>query len=225
MLEKMDFPEPVISVAIEPKTKADQEKMGLALQRLAEEDPVVPRRAPTRRPARPSSPAWASCTSKSSSTACCASSRSRPTSASRRSPTARRSAPSVEQEGKFVRQTGGRGQYGHVWLKIEPREEGKGYEFVNGIVGGTDPARVHPGRRQGIQEALNGVIAGYPVVDVKVTIFDGSFHEVDSNEIAFKIAGSWRSRKAAQGEARAARADHEGRGRHAGNIKATSWAT
>jgi elongation factor G len=97
----------------------------------------------------------------------------------------------VEQEGKFVRQSGGRGQYGHVWLKIEPQESGKGYEFVNAIVGGVVPREYIPAVDKGIQEQLqNGVIAGYPVVDVKVTLFDGSYHDVDSNEMAFKIAGS-----------------------------------
>jgi elongation factor G len=97
----------------------------------------------------------------------------------------------VESEGKFVRQSGGRGQYGHVWLKIEPHELGKGYEFVNGIVGGTVPREYIPAVDKGIKEAVEtGVIAGYPVVDVKVTLFDGSYHDVDSNEMAFKIAGS-----------------------------------
>jgi elongation factor G len=98
---------------------------------------------------------------------------------------------SVEAEGKFVRQSGGRGQYGHVWLKIEPQEPGKGYNFVNGIVGGAVPREFIPAVDKGVQEAVQtGVIAGYPIVDVKVTIFDGSFHDVDSNEMAFKIAGS-----------------------------------
>ena len=98
---------------------------------------------------------------------------------------------SVEQEGKFVRQSGGRGQYGHVWLKIEPKESGTGYEFVNGIVGGVVPKEYIPAVDKGIQEAIEGgVIAGYPIVDVKVTIIDGSYHDVDSNEMAFKIAGS-----------------------------------
>jgi len=97
----------------------------------------------------------------------------------------------VEQEGKFVRQSGGRGQYGHVWLKIEPQPEGGGYEFVNGIVGGSVPREYIPAVDKGVKEALEGgVIAGYPVVDIKVTIFDGSYHDVDSNEMAFKIAGS-----------------------------------
>ena len=97
----------------------------------------------------------------------------------------------VESEGKFIRQTGGRGQYGHVWLKLEPLPQGKGYEFVNGIVGGSVPREYIPAVDKGIQEAVQtGVIAGYPIVDVKVTIFDGSYHDVDSNEMAFKIAGS-----------------------------------
>jgi elongation factor G len=97
----------------------------------------------------------------------------------------------VESEGKFVRQSGGRGQYGHVWLKLEPNEQGKGYEFVNGIVGGSVPREFIPAVDKGIKEAVDtGVIAGYPIVDVKVTIFDGSYHDVDSNEMAFKIAGS-----------------------------------
>ena len=98
---------------------------------------------------------------------------------------------SVEQEGKYVRQSGGRGQYGHVWIKIEPQEAGKGYEFENAIVGGVIPSEYIPAVDKGIQEQMqNGVIAGYPVVDVKVTLFDGSYHDVDSNEMAFKIAGS-----------------------------------
>jgi elongation factor G len=97
----------------------------------------------------------------------------------------------VESEGKFVRQSGGRGQYGHCWLKIEPNTQGAGYEFVNGVVGGAIPREFIPAIDKGIQEAVNtGVIAGYPVVDVKVTVFDGSYHDVDSNEMAFKIAGS-----------------------------------
>jgi elongation factor G len=97
----------------------------------------------------------------------------------------------VEIEGKFVRQSGGRGQYGHVWLKLEPRESGEGYEFVNNIVGGVVPREYIPAVDKGIQEAMgNGVIAGYPVVDLKATLFDGSYHDVDSNEMAFKIAGS-----------------------------------
>ena len=189
-LEKMDFPEPVISVALEPKTKADQEKMGVALNKLAQEDPsfrvhtdeesgqtiisgmgelhleiIVDR---MRREFKVESNVG------------------KPQVAYRE--TVRMA---VEQEGKFVRQTGGRGQYGHVWIKLEPAQSATGYEFVNGIVGGVIPREYVPAVDKGIQEQVkNGVLAGYPVVDIKVTLFDGSFHEVDSSEIAFKIAGS-----------------------------------
>ena len=190
ILEKMEFPEPVISVAVEPKTKVDQEKMGLALQRLAKEDPSFrvhtdPESGQTiiegmgelhleiivdrmKREFKVEANVG------------------KPQVAYRE--TIRRT---VESEGKFVRQSGGRGQYGHVWLKIEPLPPGKGYEFVNGIVGGAVPREFIPAVDKGIQEAVQtGVIAGYPIVDVKVTIFDGSYHDVDSNEMAFKIAGS-----------------------------------
>jgi len=189
-LERMEFPEPVISVAVEPKTKSDQEKMGMALSRLAQEDPsfrvhtdeesgqtiisgmgelhleiIVDR---MKREFKVEANVGA------------------PQVAYRE--TIRTSA---EAEGRFVRQSGGRGQFGHVWLKIEPQEAGKGYEFVNAIVGGVVPKEYIPAVDKGIQEAMKGgVIAGYPVVDVKVTLYDGSYHEVDSNENAFKIAGS-----------------------------------
>ena len=190
ILEKMEFPEPVISVAVEPKTKVDQEKMGLALQRLAKEDPSFrvhtdPESGQTiiegmgelhleiivdrmKREFKVEANVG------------------KPQVAYRE--TLRNT---VESEGKFIRQTGGRGQYGHVWLKLEPLPPGKGYEFVNGIVGGTVPREFIPAVDKGIQEAVQtGVIAGYPIVDVKVTLFDGSYHDVDSNEMAFKIAGS-----------------------------------
>jgi elongation factor G len=189
ILERMEFPEPVISVAVEPKTKSDQERMGLALQRLAQEDPsfrvhtdeesgqtiisgmgelhleiIVDR---MKREFKVDASVGA------------------PQVAYRE--TVRKL---VEQEGKFVRQSGGRGQYGHVWLRIEPKEDG-GYEFVNGIVGGVVPKEYIPAVDKGIQEQLkNGILAGYPVVDVKVTLIDGSYHDVDSSEMAFKIAGS-----------------------------------
>jgi elongation factor G len=190
ILEKMEFPEPVISVAVEPRTKVDQEKMGLALQRLAKEDPsfrvhtdpesgqtiisgmgelhleiIVDRmKREFKVEANVGKPQVAYRETLRST---------------------------VESEGKFVRQSGGRGQYGHVWLKLEPLPPGKGYEFVNGIVGGVVPREFIPAVDKGIQEAVQtGVIAGYPIVDVKVTIFDGSYHDVDSNEMAFKIAGS-----------------------------------
>jgi elongation factor G len=190
ILEKMEFPEPVISVAVEPKTKVDQEKMGLALQRLAKEDPSFrvhtdPESGQTiiegmgelhleiivdrmKREFKVEANVG------------------KPQVAYRETLRA-----TVESEGKFIRQSGGRGQYGHVWLKIEPLPAGKGYEFVNGIVGGAVPREFIPAVDKGIQEAVQtGVIAGYPIVDVKVTIFDGSYHDVDSNEMAFKIAGS-----------------------------------
>jgi elongation factor G len=190
ILEKMDFPEPVISVAVEPKTKVDQEKMGLALQRLAKEDPSF----------RVHTDAESGQTiiegmgelhleiivDRMKREFKVEANVGKPQVAYRETLRA-----TVESEGKFIRQTGGRGQYGHVWLKLEPLPQGKGYEFVNGIVGGSVPREYIPAVDKGIQEAVQtGVIAGYPIVDVKVTIFDGSYHDVDSNEMAFKIAGS-----------------------------------
>ncbi|MDD2814932.1 MAG: elongation factor G [Thiotrichaceae bacterium] len=189
-LERMEFPEPVISVAVEPKTKADQEKMGIALSKLAAEDPSFRVRTDE----------------ESGQTIISGMGELHLEIIVDRmkrefNVEANVGAPQVayretirimvEQEGKFVRQSGGRGQYGHVWLRIEPQEAGKGYEFVNAIVGGVVPKEYIPAVDKGIQEQLkNGVIAGYPVVDVKVTLFDGSYHDVDSNEMAFKIAGS-----------------------------------
>ncbi len=190
ILEKMIFPEPVISVAVEPKTKMDQDKMGVALQKLVKEDPsfrvhtdpesgqtiisgmgelyleiIVDRmKREFHVDANVGKPQVAY----------------RETIRS-----------TVDSEGKFIRQSGGRGQYGHVWLKLEPLAAGKGYEFVNGIVGGAIPREFIPSVDKGIQEAVQtGVIAGYPIVDIRVTLFDGSYHDVDSNELAFKIAGS-----------------------------------
>ncbi|GAA5103402.1 elongation factor G [Wohlfahrtiimonas larvae] len=189
-LERMEFPEPVISVAIEPKTKGDQEKMGLALSRLAQEDPSF----------RVSTDHESGQTiiggmgelhleviverlKREFAVECNVGA---PQVAYRET-----IKKSIEQEGKFVRQSGGRGQFGHVWLRIEPRESGEGYEFVNQIVGGVVPKEYIPAVDKGVQEQMeNGVLAGFPVVDVKVTLFDGSYHEVDSNEMAFKIAGS-----------------------------------
>ena len=190
LLEKMEFPEPVISVAVEPKTKADQEKMGVALSKLAKEDPsfrvhtdeesgqtiisgmgelhldiIVDR---MKREFRVEANVG------------------KPQVAYRE--TIRKT---VEQEGKFVRQSGGRGQYGHVYLRIEPKEPGTGYEFENGIVGGVVPKEYIPAVDKGVKEQMeNGVVAGYPLVDCKVTLYDGSYHDVDSSEMAFKIAGS-----------------------------------
>jgi elongation factor G len=190
VLERMEFPEPVISIAVEPKTKADQEKMGVALQKLAQEDPSFRVRTDEesgqtiisgmgelhleiivdrmRREFKVET------------------NTGRPEVAYRET-----IRTSVEQEGKYIRQTGGRGQYGHVWIRVEPQPAGKGYEFVNAIVGGVIPREYIPAVDKGIQEQVqNGVVAGYPVVDVKVTLFDGSYHDVDSSEVAFKIAGS-----------------------------------
>jgi elongation factor G len=190
VLERMEFPEPVISVAVEPKSKADQEKMGIALSKLAQEDPsfrvhtdeesgqtiisgmgelhleiIVDRMM---REFNVEAAVGA------------------PQVAYRE--TIRKS---VEQEGKFVRQSGGRGQFGHVWIRIEPQEPGAGYEFINEIVGGVVPKEYIPAVDKGIQEQMkNGVLAGYPIEDCKVTLYDGSYHDVDSNELAFKVAGS-----------------------------------
>ncbi|HVS24916.1 MAG TPA: elongation factor G [Gammaproteobacteria bacterium] len=189
-LEKMDFPEPVIAVAVEPKTQADQDKMGVALGKLAREDPSF----------------RVSTDEESGQTIIrgmgelhleiivdrlkrefgVEANVGKPQVAYRET-----IREAVEQEGRFVRQSGGRGQYGHVWLKIEPLPAGTGYEFKNGIVGGVVPKEYIPAVDKGVREQVaNGVLAGYPVVDVRVTIFDGSYHDVDSSEIAFKIAGS-----------------------------------
>jgi elongation factor G len=196
-LERMEFPEPVISVAVEPKTKADQDKMGLALQKLAKEDPsfrvhtdeesnqtiisgmgelhldiIVDR---MKREFRVDANVG------------------KPQVAYRE--TIRKT---VEQEYKFVRQSGGRGQYGHVYLRIEPSEAGAGYEFANEIVGGAVPKEYIPAVDRGVKDQMeNGVVAGYPVVDCKVTLYDGSYHDVDSSEMAFKIAGSMGFREGA----------------------------
>jgi len=189
-LEKMIFPAPVISVAVEPKTKADQEKMGLALQRLAKEDPSF--RMNTDQESGQTIISGMGelhleiIVDRMKREFKVEANVGKPQVAYRET-----IRGTVESEGKFVRQSGGRGQYGHVWLKIEPNEQGKGYEFVNGIVGGTVPREYIPAVDKGIKEAVEtGVIAGYPVVDVKVTLIDGSYHDVDSNEMAFKIAGS-----------------------------------
>lgn len=189
-LERMDFPDPVIAVAVEPKTKADQEKMGIALGKLAQEDPSF--RVHTDEESGQTIIQGMGelhleiIVDRMKREFLVEANVGKPQVAYRET-----LKNPVEQEGKFVRQSGGRGQYGHVWLKIEPRERGEGYEFVNAIVGGAIPKEYIPAVDKGVQEQLqNGVIAGYPVVDVKVTLFDGSFHEVDSSEMAFKIAGS-----------------------------------
>ncbi len=190
ILESMDFPEPVISVAIEPKTKADQDKMGIALGKLAEEDPTFttesnPETGQTiisgmgelhldvivdrlKREFKVEANVGA------------------PQVAYRETFRA-----AAEVEGKFIRQSGGRGQYGHVWVKFEPSEEGAGFEFQNKVVGGVVPREYIPSVEQGIKEAMeNGVLAGYPLIDIKASLYDGSYHDVDSNEMAFKIAAS-----------------------------------
>jgi elongation factor G len=188
-LEKMVFPAPVISVAVEPKTKVDQEKMGMALQRLAKEDPSF--RMHTDQESGQTIISGMGelhleiIVDRMKREFKVEANVGKPQVAYRET-----IRGTVESEGKFVRQSGGRGQYGHIWLKLEPNP-GKGYEFVNGIVGGAVPREFIPAVDKGVKEAVDtGVIAGYPVVDVKVTAFDGSYHDVDSNEMAFKIAGS-----------------------------------
>jgi elongation factor G len=190
ILEKMDFPEPVISVAVEPRTKADQEKMGIALQKLAQEDPSF--RVHTDEESGQTIISGMGelhleiIVDRMKREFHVEANVGNPQVAYRETIRA-----AVEQEGKFVRQSGGRGQYGHVYLKIEPNEPGSGYEFVNDIVGGVVPREYIPAVDKGVQEAMkSGVKAGYPVVDVKVTLYDGSYHDVDSSEQAFKIAGS-----------------------------------
>jgi elongation factor G len=189
-LERMEFPEPVISVAVEPKTKPDQEKMGIALGKLAKEDPSF--RVHTDPESNQTIISGMGelhleiIVDRLKREFKVEANVGKPQVAYRETI----QAP-VEQEGKFVRQSGGRGQYGHVNIKIEPLEPGSGYEFVNAIVGGVVPREYIPAVDKGIQEQMaNGVIAGYPVVDCKVTLYDGSYHDVDSSEIAFKIAGS-----------------------------------
>ena len=198
VLESIDFPDPVISIAIEPKSKADQEKLGLSLQKLATEDPSFRVRSDEEtgqtiisgmgelhleiivdRLLREFS---------------VGANVGKPQVAYRE--TVRKL---VEQQGKFIRQTGGRGQYGDVWIKLEPNKPGGGFEFVDAVKGGAIPREYIPAVEKGIKEATeNGVIAGYPMVDVKVTLFDGSYHDVDSSEIAFKIAGSMAFKQAAR---------------------------
>jgi elongation factor G len=189
-LERMEFPEPVISVAVEPKTKADQEKMGMALSKLAQEDPSF--RVHTDEESGQTIISGMGelhleiIVDRMKREFKVEANVGKPQVAYRE--TIRKP---VEQEGRFVRQSGGRGQFGHVWIKVEPQQPGAGYAFENAIVGGVIPREYIPAVDKGIQEQLgSGVLAGYPVVDVKVTLFDGSYHEVDSSEMAFKIAGS-----------------------------------
>lgn len=190
ILESIEFPEPVISIAIEPKTKADQEKLGLSLQKLASEDPSF--RVKTDEETGQTIISGMGelhleiIVDRLMREFKVEANVGKPQVAYRETITKK-----VKVEGKFVRQSGGRGQYGHVWLEVEPQEAGKGYEFVDAIKGGVVPREYIPAVNKGIQEATdNGVLAGFPVVDVKVTLIDGSYHEVDSSEMAFKIAGS-----------------------------------
>ena len=196
-LERMEFPEPVISVAVEPRTKADQEKMGVALSKLAQEDPSF--RVHTDEESGQTIISGMGelhldiIVDRMKREFKVEANVGRPQVAYRE--TIRKS---VEAEGKFVRQSGGRGQYGHVKIRLEPTEKGEGYEFENAISGGVVPREYINSVNKGIQEQMtNGVIAGYPVVDAKVTLFDGSYHEVDSSEMAFKVAGSMAFRNAA----------------------------
>jgi len=189
-LERMIFPEPVIHVAVEPKTKADQEKMGIALNRLAQEDPSFRVRTDEESGQTIISGMGELhleiIVDRMKREFSVEANVGAPQVAYRE--TIRKACDKVE--GKFVKQSGGRGQYGHVWLKVEPNETGKGYEFVDAIKGGSVPREYIPAVQKGILEALPaGVLAGFPVVDVKVTLFDGSYHEVDSNDNAFKMAG------------------------------------
>jgi elongation factor G len=190
ILESMAFPEPVISVAIEPKTKADQEKLSVALHKLAQEDPTF--RISTDRETGQTLISGMGelhleiLVDRLFRDFCIGANVSKPQVAYKE--TVKRA---VKSEGKFVRQSGGRGQYGHVWLEIEPLERGAGFEFVDAVVGGVIPREYIPAVKQGVQEALEaGVFAGYPVIDIRVKVSDGSYHDVDSSELAFKIAGS-----------------------------------
>lgn len=196
ILESMEFPEPVISVAIEPKSKADQDKMSIALGKLAEEDPTFK----TETNAETGQTIISGMGELHLDVIVDRLRREFKVDANVGAPqvsyreTFRASA---EVEGKFVRQSGGRGQYGHVWIKFEPNEEGKGFEFVNNIVGGVVPREYIPSVEEGIKESMeNGVLAGYPLIDVKATLFDGSYHDVDSNETAFRVAASYALRNA-----------------------------
>jgi len=198
LLESMQFPEPVISVAIEPKTKADQDKMGTALGKLAEEDPTF--RMHTDQETGQTIISGMGelhleiIVDRLLREFKVQANVGKPQVAYKETIRA-----SVEAEGKFIRQTGGRGQYGHVWLRVEPLEPGQGFEFVNKIVGGVVPREYIPAVESGVREAMtSGVLAGYPTIDLRVTLFDGSYHEVDSSEMAFKIAGSMGFKSGAQ---------------------------
>ncbi len=190
ILESISFPEPVISVAVEPKTKADQEKMGIALSKLAEEDPTF--RVTTDEETNQTLIAGMGelhldiIVDRMKREFKVEANIGQPQVAYRETIKAK-----AEAEGKYIRQSGGRGQYGHCWLRVEPNEAGKGFEFIDEIKGGVIPKEYIPAIEKGVKEAMDkGIVAGYPVVDVKVAVYDGSYHEVDSSEAAFKIAGS-----------------------------------
>ncbi len=190
MLERMAFPEPVIQIAIEPKTKADQDKLGEALAKLSDEDPTFKVRVDEETGQTLISGMGELhleiLVDRMKREFKVEANIGKPQVAYRESITQK-----VEAEGKFVKQSGGRGKYGHVWIEIEPNEAGKGFEFENAIVGGAIPKEYVPAVSKGVQGAMrNGVIAGYPVVDVKVKLYDGSYHDVDSDELSFKVAGS-----------------------------------
>ena len=189
-LERMEFPDPVISIAVEPKTKADQEKMGLALSKLAQEDPSF--KVTTDQESNQTIISGMGelhleiIVDRLKREFSVEANVGKPQVAYRET-----IKTTIEQEAKYIKQSGGRGQYGHVWLKLEPQESGKGFEFVNAIVGGAIPREFINPVEKGVKEQMeNGVIGGFPVVDVKVTLFDGSFHDVDSSEVAFKVAAS-----------------------------------
>lgn len=191
VLESITFPEPPVSIAIEPKTKADQEKMGIALSRLAEEDPTfrvkVDHETGQTIISGMGELHLEIIADRMKREFSVEANVGEPQVAYRE--TIRKDA--VEQEGKFIRQSGGRGQYGHVWIRLSQNEAGKGFEFINSIKGGVIPQEYIPAVKSGIEEAMaNGVMAGYPVVDIKAELYDGSYHDVDSSEMAFKIAGS-----------------------------------
>ena len=197
-LERMEFPEPVISIAVEPKTKVDQEKMGLALGKLAQEDPSF--RVTTDEESNQTIISGMGelhleiIVDRLKREFNVGANVGKPQVAYRET-----IKSMVEQEAKYIKQSGGRGQYGHVWLKIEPQDPGKGYEFINKIIGGKIPKEFIGPVDKGVQEQMeNGVIGGYPVVDIKVTLYDGSFHDVDSSEVAFKVAGSIAFKEGAQ---------------------------
>jgi elongation factor G len=190
ILESITFPDPVISIAIEPKTKADQEKMGIALQKLAEEDPAFVVKSDEETGQTIISGMGELhldiIVDRMKREFKVEANVGKPQVAFKET-----IKEKVQVEGKYIKQSGGRGQYGHVWLELEPLEPGSGFEFVDKIVGGTVPKEYIGPTEQGIVEAMaNGVIAGYPVVDMRASLYDGSYHDVDSSEMAFKIAGS-----------------------------------